>query len=126
MIGPYLKGAKHITITDPYIRLFYQTKNLMELLEMVVKQKQEDDEIVVSLITVEDELKGVNSNESILRKFRLHYLLLALTVYDVLFDASYFLLESSTPDFQSQYQLNELLLPLWGSSSCFCSIKVTY
>ncbi|HIF9542093.1 TPA: BREX system Lon protease-like protein BrxL [Photobacterium damselae] len=63
LIGPYLKGAKHITITDPYIRLFYQAKNLMELLETVVKQKQEEDEIVVSLITVEDEFKGEQQRE---------------------------------------------------------------
>ncbi|HIF9122593.1 TPA: BREX system Lon protease-like protein BrxL [Photobacterium damselae] len=63
LIGPYLKGAKHITITDPYIRLFYQVKNLMELLETVVKQKQEEDEIVVSLITVEDEFKGEQQRE---------------------------------------------------------------
>ncbi|HIF9434119.1 TPA: BREX system Lon protease-like protein BrxL [Photobacterium damselae] len=63
LIGPYLKGAKHITITDPYIRLFYQVKNVMELLETVVKQKQEEDEIVVSLITVEDEFKGEQQRE---------------------------------------------------------------
>ena len=58
LFGPYLKGARHITITDPYIRLFYQAKNLMELLETIVKQKSEDEEVVVSLITVEDEFKG--------------------------------------------------------------------
>ena len=58
LIGPYLKGAKHITITDPYVRLFYQAKNLMELLETIIKQKAEEDEVVVSLITVEDEFKG--------------------------------------------------------------------
>ncbi|SQD78316.1 BREX system Lon protease-like protein BrxL [Moritella yayanosii] len=58
LFGPYLKGARHITITDPYIRLFYQAKNLMELLETIVKQKSEDEEIVVSLVTVEDEFKG--------------------------------------------------------------------
>lgn len=58
LFGPYLKGASHITITDPYIRLFYQTRNLMELLECIVKTKSEGDEVVVSLITVEDEFKS--------------------------------------------------------------------
>jgi ATP-dependent Lon protease len=58
LFGPYLKGAKHITITDPYIRKFYQAKNLMELLETIVNVKAEEDEVVVSLITVEDEFKG--------------------------------------------------------------------
>lgn len=63
LFGPYLKGAKHITITDPYIRLFYQAKNLMELLETIIKQKAEEDEVVVSLITVEDEFKGEQQRE---------------------------------------------------------------
>lgn len=58
LFGPYLQGARHITITDPYIRLFYQTRNLMELLETIVRLKAEEDEVVVSLITVEDEFKG--------------------------------------------------------------------
>lgn len=63
LFGPYLKGAQHITITDPYIRLFYQAKNLMELLETIIKQKAEEDEVVVSLITVEDEFKGDHQRE---------------------------------------------------------------
>ena len=58
LFGPYLKDAIHITITDPYIRLYYQARNVMELLETIVKGKSEADEIVVSLITVEDEFKG--------------------------------------------------------------------
>ena len=58
LIGPYIKGAKHITITDPYIRLFFQARNLMELMETIVKNKAEEDEVVVSLVTVEDEFKG--------------------------------------------------------------------
>lgn len=58
LFGPYLKGAKFITITDPYIRLFYQARNLMELLETIVRLKSEEEEVVVDLITVEDEFKG--------------------------------------------------------------------
>lgn len=63
LFGPYLKGAKHITITDPYIRLYYQARNLMEFLETIVKQKSDEDEIVVSLITVEDEFKNDQQQE---------------------------------------------------------------
>ena len=63
IIGPYLKGAQHIIITDPYIRLYYQTRNLMELMETVVKLKANDEEVVVSLITVEDEFKGEQQRE---------------------------------------------------------------
>lgn len=63
LFSPYLKGAKHITITDPYIRIFYQARNLMELLETIVKGKAEEDEVVVNLVTVEDEFKGDQQRE---------------------------------------------------------------
>ena len=59
----YLKGVKHLTITDPYIRIFYQVRNLMEFLETIVRGKAEEDEIVVSLITVEDKFKGEQQRE---------------------------------------------------------------
>ncbi|MFT6631875.1 MAG: ATP-dependent Lon protease [Bacteriovoracaceae bacterium] len=55
IIIPYIKGAKQILITDPYIRLFYQSRNLMELLEMIVKHKNVEDEVTVKLITIQDE-----------------------------------------------------------------------
>ncbi|MBB1438397.1 BREX system Lon protease-like protein BrxL [Shewanella sp. SG41-4] len=63
LFGPYLRGARHITITDPYIRLFYQARNLMELLETIVRGKSEEDEVVVSLITVADEFKSEQQGE---------------------------------------------------------------
>lgn len=63
LFAPYFKGAKHITITDPYIRLFFQARNLMELLETIVKGKAEEDEVVVNLVTVEDEFKGDQQRE---------------------------------------------------------------
>lgn len=63
LLGPYLKGATKITITDPYIRLFFQARNLMELLETIAKQKADDDEVEVHLITSEDEFKGPQQEE---------------------------------------------------------------
>jgi ATP-dependent Lon protease len=30
LFGPYLAGAQKITITDPYVRAFYQIRNLMD------------------------------------------------------------------------------------------------
>ncbi len=63
LFGSYLKGAAKITITDPYIRLFYQTRNLMEFLETVAKLKSDDEEIEVHLLTVEDEFKGDRQKE---------------------------------------------------------------
>jgi len=57
LLGPYLKGAIKITITDPYIRLFFQARNLMEFLETIARQKADEDEITVHLISVRDEFK---------------------------------------------------------------------
>lgn len=57
LFGPYLRGATQITITDPYIRLFHQTRNVMELLETIVKQKAPDEEVGVHLITIADDFR---------------------------------------------------------------------
>ncbi len=58
LFGQYLRDASSITITDPYIRLFYQIRNLMELIEVIVGQKSQDKEVAIHLVTVEDEFKG--------------------------------------------------------------------
>lgn len=64
LLSPYLKGANGITVTDPYIRLFYQIRNFMEFLETVVKCKAPDEEISVHLITIEDEFKNEQQKEA--------------------------------------------------------------
>lgn len=64
LLGPYLKAATSITVTDPYIRLFYQIRNFMEFLETVVKQKTPDEEVAVHLVTTEDEFKGEQQKEN--------------------------------------------------------------
>ena len=63
LFGSYLKGADKITVTDPYIRKFYQVRNMMEFLETIARQKNEDDEIAVHLITVEDDFYGDKQKE---------------------------------------------------------------
>jgi len=64
LLGPYLKGATRITVTDPYIRLFYQVRNFMEFLETVLKHKPQDEEVAVHLVTTEDEFKGEQQKEN--------------------------------------------------------------
>jgi ATP-dependent Lon protease len=59
LFGPYLRGAKRIVVTDPYIRLFYQARNLMEFLETVARYCLADDEVQVHLVTVADDFKEV-------------------------------------------------------------------
>jgi ATP-dependent Lon protease len=58
LIIPYLKKAKNITLTDPYLRIFYQIKNLMELLESIIKVKSKEQEINFHLLTTLDEFRG--------------------------------------------------------------------
>jgi ATP-dependent Lon protease len=56
LFGPYLRGAKKITVTDPYIRLFYQARNLMEFVETVARQKEPEEEVAIHLMTSPDGL----------------------------------------------------------------------
>ena len=51
LLLPYLQGAREVTITDPYIRIFHQARNLMELITAIAKTKEPADEIKVLLIT---------------------------------------------------------------------------
>ncbi len=58
LFGAYLRGASKIVVTDPYIRLFHQARNLMELLETIARQKADENEVEVHLITTEDDNKN--------------------------------------------------------------------
>lgn len=55
LFGPYLKGATTIVVTDPYIRIYYQIRNMMELLETILRKKAPEDQVTVELITCPDE-----------------------------------------------------------------------
>lgn len=63
LFGAYIEGAQHITITDAYIRRFHQVRNLMELIETIVRMKEESDEVVVSLVTAEDDYEDSKQRE---------------------------------------------------------------
>lgn len=63
LFGPYLHGAQKITITDPYIRLFYQAKNVLEFIETVVKHKALEDEVNIHLVTAPDEFRSEKQTE---------------------------------------------------------------
>lgn len=65
LFGPYIKGATKIVVTDPYIRLFYQMRNMMEFLETVVKHRADIEEVTVHLVTVEDEYKSDQQRENL-------------------------------------------------------------
>jgi ATP-dependent Lon protease len=51
LFADYLEGATQITITDPYIRMPYQMKNLLEFCLMLTKSKGLDTEIKLHVLT---------------------------------------------------------------------------
>jgi ATP-dependent Lon protease len=65
LFGPYLAGAKRIVITDPYMRMFHQVRNLMDLMETITKFKGPDEEVAVHAVTVEDEFNGDRQAENL-------------------------------------------------------------
>ena len=65
LFGPYLAGAKRIVITDPYMRMFHQVRNLMDLMETISKFKGPDEEVAVHAVTVEDEFNGDRQSENL-------------------------------------------------------------
>lgn len=54
ILGPWLDGAAVITLTDPYIRVYHQMRNLMELLEVVALRKPDGEDVQFRLITAPD------------------------------------------------------------------------
>jgi ATP-dependent Lon protease len=55
LFADYLKGAQNITIQDPYIRMPYQFKNLMEFCMMLGNNKALEDEINLEIVSWNDE-----------------------------------------------------------------------
>ncbi|WOI14879.1 BREX system Lon protease-like protein BrxL [Sulfitobacter sp. LC.270.F.C4] len=51
LFGPYTDGATRIIVTDPYLRYFYQIRNMMELVEMVIRRKAPEDQVSIHLVT---------------------------------------------------------------------------
>jgi ATP-dependent Lon protease len=51
LFGDYLRDAHRIEIVDPYIRRFYQVRNVQEFCDMLLRIKPEGDEVHVSLLT---------------------------------------------------------------------------
>lgn len=63
LFADYLKGAENITIQDPYIRMYYQFKNLLEFCMMLSNNKEPEDQINLELVTWNDEEYRENSKE---------------------------------------------------------------
>lgn len=63
LFGEYIKNARKIVITDPYIRLFYQARNLMDFMEMIARRRGARNRTSIHLVTVEDEFKAFQQLE---------------------------------------------------------------
>jgi ATP-dependent Lon protease len=51
LFGDYLRGAAEIHVVDPYLRQFYQIKNLHELCQLVYRQKSVGEEVRIKVFT---------------------------------------------------------------------------
>jgi len=65
LFGPYLRGATEIVVTDPYIRLFYQVRNMMELVETVIRLKAPEEQVDVQLVTFPDSVNPEKQAENL-------------------------------------------------------------
>ncbi|WP_084634624.1 BREX system Lon protease-like protein BrxL [Propionicicella superfundia] len=68
LLLPYLHGATKITITDPYIRMPHQGRNLADLLSLLAAAKDDADEIDVDLITTEEPKAEFKRNQLLMLK----------------------------------------------------------
>ena len=55
LLIPYLRDARKIVIIDPYLRNYWQIRNLMELLQELIKAKAADAEICIHVVSSEDD-----------------------------------------------------------------------
>ncbi|HON33917.1 MAG TPA: BREX system Lon protease-like protein BrxL [Synergistales bacterium] len=69
LFADYLRGAASITIQDPYIRYFYQAKNLSELIQLVIRIKPVGEEVDVKLVTKRDD-SGTSNQEELLNRLQ--------------------------------------------------------
>lgn len=68
LFGAYLEGAHDVVIIDPYIRTFHQCRNVMELLEVVIRHfKYDVPSINVHLVTAPDEYADSKQEEYLQR-----------------------------------------------------------
>lgn len=65
LFAKHLTGARTITINDPYVRMFFQARNLMEFLQMVHDLVPEGDEVTVHLRTQSDPDTCVKQEENL-------------------------------------------------------------
>lgn len=69
LFGPWLDGASEITLTDPYIRVYHQMRNLMELLEVIALRKLDGEGVRFNLLSAPD-TEDLTRQEGYLKQIR--------------------------------------------------------
>lgn len=65
LFADHLLGAAKITVSDPYIRAFWQIRNFMEFVELVHQLTPEGEETAIHLVTKSDQEKCVEQEEAL-------------------------------------------------------------
>jgi ATP-dependent Lon protease len=65
LFADHLRGATKITVSDPYIRTFWQIRNFMEFVELVHQLTPEGEETAIHLVTKTDLEKCVEQEEAL-------------------------------------------------------------
>lgn len=65
IFADHLRGARKISVRDPYVRTFFQARNFMELLQVVHDLVSEGDEVAVHLVTQSDMDTCVKQEENL-------------------------------------------------------------
>lgn len=65
LFAAHLKGAREITVADPYVRAFWQIRNFMELVQVIHELTPEGEETKITLVTKSDPDRCVEQDESL-------------------------------------------------------------
>ena len=65
LFADYLRGARQITVVDPYIIAFWQIRNFLELIQLVHELTPEGEETKVSLLTRSDKEHCIEQDENL-------------------------------------------------------------
>ena len=69
LFADHLRGAREISVQDPYVRAFWQIRNFMELVQLVHELTPEGEETKISLLTKSDQEKCIEQDDN-LRKLQ--------------------------------------------------------
>ena len=69
LFANHLRGAREITVIDPYVRAFWQIKNFMEFVQLIHELTPEGDEAIIHLVTKSDPERPVEQDQN-LRKIQ--------------------------------------------------------